>query len=282
MSVAQGPFTVQRVLSNNAVIAMSAASQDVILLGKGMGFGRKTGDVLTAPKYEKIYVVPEGVAEQQALSLLEQVDARVIQVTEDIIHLARETLGAKLHPRIYVALTDHINFTLIRLSQGMEIKNPLISEIEALYSQEFAIAEQAAALIAEQLGVRIPREEIGFIALHLHSARHDRAVGDSLKNSKVINKIVLFLEEQLGPLKDGGGLNYTRLLSHLQSCINRLTTKTTIENPLLAQLKKDFSISYNLARTVGDIISQGLDIDVPDAEIGYLTIHLERIRGQIS
>lgn len=80
----------------------------MILLGKGMGFGRKARDVLSNPKYEKIYVVPEGVAEQKALALMEQVDPGVINVTEEIIELAKNQLGEGLHPRVHVALADHI------------------------------------------------------------------------------------------------------------------------------------------------------------------------------
>ncbi|CUH94949.1 hypothetical protein P22_1018 [Propionispora sp. 2/2-37] len=282
MAIIQGPFSVQRILSNNAVIANTVSGQDVILLGKGMGFGRKTGDMLTSPKYEKIYVVPEGVAEQQALNLVEQVDQAVIQVTEEIIELAKRQLGQALHPRIYVALTDHINFTLIRLAQGMEIKNPFISEIEAMYPDEFQIAQQGAKLIAEKLQVTVPREEIGFIALHLHAARHNRSVGESLKYSKIINKVVRIIEAEVGPLQEQSSINYTRLLTHLQSCIHRLVTLTTIENPFMEQLKKDFAESYELARQIGDIIGKELKMKVPDAEIGYLTIHLERIRSKNS
>jgi transcriptional antiterminator len=280
LTTIQGPFTVQRILSNNAVIANAVSGQDVILLGKGMGFGRKAGDMLTSPKYEKIYVVPEGVAEQQALSLIEQVDTAVIQVAEDIIELAKKQLGQALHPRVYVALTDHINFTLIRLSQGMEIKNPFISEIEVMYPDEFYVATQGAKLIVEKLGVSIPREEIGFIALHLHAARHNRSVGESLKHSQVINKVIQHIEMQIGPLQEHSGLNYTRLLTHLQSSIHRVITQTAIENPFMEHLKKDFTRSYELARQVGDILEKELQVKVPDAEIGYLTIHLERIRGK--
>lgn len=280
MSTIQGPFSVQRVLSNNAVIANTVNGQDVILLGKGMGFGRKTGDLLTNPKYEKIYVVPAGVAEQQALNLIEQVDPAVIRITEEIIELAKHRLGQALHPRVYVALTDHINFTLIRLAQGMEIKNPFISEIEALYPDEFQVAQQGAGLLAEKLQVIIPREEIGFIALHLHAARHNRSVSESLKYSQIINKVLQHIEKKTGSLQEQGSLNYTRLLTHLQSCIHRLVTLTTIENPFVEQLKRDFAESYELACQVGEMIGQELKLKVPEAEIGYLTIHLERLRSK--
>lgn len=279
MAISYGPFTVQRTLSNNAVLAKTAKGNDVILLGKGLGFGRKEGDLLANPKYEKIFVVPEG-GEEQALHLIERVDPVVIQVTEEIIKLVKLKLGDVLHSRIYLGLADHINFALIRLSQGMEIRNPFISEIEAMYPEEFDIARQGAEMIAERLNVAIPHEEIGFIALHLHSARHNRHVSESLKHSEIISRVVQYLETEVGPLKACGGLNYTRLLSHLQSCIHRLTTKMTIDNPIIEHLKEKFAASYRIARHVGDIIQKGLGIEVPDAEIGYLTIHLERIRSK--
>ncbi|ABO48881.1 transcriptional antiterminator, BglG family [Desulforamulus reducens MI-1] len=278
MQTPHGPFTIQRVLSNNAVIAHTPKGQDVILLGKGMGFGRKSGDILSNPKYEKIYVVPEGVTDQKALALMEQVDPAVINVTQNIIELAKAQLGEGLHPRVHVALADHINFTLIRLAQGMEIKNPFLAEIEAMYPKEFSIAKQGAVLILEKMNIFIPPEEIGFIALHLHSARHNRHVSQSLKHAEVINRAVKYIESQFGPIKEHGGLEYTRLLSHLQSCIHRLVNKTTIENPFLDKLKQEFSNSYEIARQMSNILEEGLGIPVPEDEIGYLAMHIERIR----
>lgn len=279
MTVFHGPFTVQRTLSNNAVLAKAIAGNDVILLGKGLGFGRKEGDLLVDPKYDKIFVVPEG-DEEDALQLIQQVEPAVMQITEEIIKLVKLQLGEMLHSRIYLGLADHINFALIRLSQGMEIKNPFISEIEVLYPEEFSIARRGAELIEQKLKVTVPHEEIGFIALHLHAARHNRPVGESLKYSEIINQVVKYLEAEIGPLKKPGGLNYTRLISHLQSCLNRLTKNTTIENPIIDQLKEKFRESYRMARHAGNIMATGLGIEVPDAEIGYLTIHLERIRGK--
>ncbi|MBM7855589.1 transcriptional antiterminator [Desulfohalotomaculum tongense] len=282
MQTPKGPFTVQRILNNNAVMANTPGGQDVILLGKGMGFGRKVGDILSNPKYEKIYVVPEGVAEQKALALIEQVDPAIIKVTEEIIQLAKATLGKNLHPRIHIALADHINFTLIRLNQGMEIKNPFIAEIEAMYPKEFSVAKQGAKLIMDKFKISIPREEVGFIALHLHSARHDRQVSQSLKHTAIINKVVKYIETKLGSLKERGGIEYTRLLSHLQSCIHRLINKTTVENPFIDKLKQEFSESYVIAKQVGSILEEGLGMPVPEDEIGYLTMHIERIRRNLT
>lgn len=237
MAIPHGPFTVQRMLSNNAVLVKTIQENDVILLGKGLGFGCKQGDVLNNPKYEKIFVMPEGGGEQ-ALHFIEQVDPAVIQVTEEIIKLVKLNLGEVLHSRVYLGLADHINFAIARLAQGMEIKNPFIFEIKVMYPVEFSIAEQGANLIAEKLKVTIPHEEIGFIALHLHSAINNRPVGESLKHSEIINQVLKYLEANIGSLKERGSLNYTRLLSHLRSCINRLITKMTIENPIIDQLKE--------------------------------------------
>lgn len=66
-------------------------------------------------------------------------------VSEEIIALAEEKLG-QLNSHIHVALTDHIGFALDRIKMGMEMSNPFIYEIRALYPEEFRIGLMASEL----------------------------------------------------------------------------------------------------------------------------------------
>ena len=51
------------------------------------------------------------------------------------------------------------------------IRNELLEPIRALYLEEFAIGMWAQKLIKTKLNIDIPEDEVGYIALHLRTAR---------------------------------------------------------------------------------------------------------------
>ena len=65
----------------------------------------------------------------------------------------------------------------------MEIKNPFLIETKTLYPKEFSLAEMVANKIEYYSKVKIPKGEIGFIALHIHSAINDGEISNTIKNT---------------------------------------------------------------------------------------------------
>ena len=102
--------------------------------------------------------------------LVKEVNRKVIGVSEEIIAIAEMEFGM-LNSNIHVALADHIGFAIDRIKMGLDISNPFIYEIQALYPNEYQVARKAQELIKDRLGIVISESEIGFIALHIHSAR---------------------------------------------------------------------------------------------------------------
>ena len=102
--------------------------------------------------------------------------------------MVSKELEEPLNEHIHVALADHIGFTLERLQSGLEITNPFLEEIKALYPKEYKLASRAAIMIEEKFKVYIPQGEKGFIAMHIHSAMVNRELSKTVKNTSMINK----------------------------------------------------------------------------------------------
>lgn len=78
-----------------------------------------------------------------------------------------EGQGPKLSRRLYYALAIHSAATVERIRNGLPIVNPNVKLVAAQYPKQYVVAEGMAAYIGEKLGVVIPQDEIGFIALML-------------------------------------------------------------------------------------------------------------------
>ena len=272
-------YRISKVFNNNVILVTDKNSnQELVLVGKGIGFGKKDGKkvILSESDIEKSFIAYDEKTKTEYFQLISQMNSNVLGVSEEIIALAEENLG-RLNSHIHIALTDHIGFALDRIKMGMEISNPFIYEIRALYPEEFRIGLMAAEIIKDRLDVEISESEIGFITLHFHSARQNKKVNETLKDTKLIKDIIELIENELSVTIDNGDLIYTRLINHLRVSIQRLDEKKYIENPLLDSIKEQFKYSFAVAGKIGEYIKKEKNVDVPDDELGYLAFHIERI-----
>jgi transcriptional antiterminator len=270
-------YKVLKVLNNNVVFAEGNSQAEVVLVGKGVGFGRKKGDIVPETQVEKVYVLQGESHREQYLQLINQVDPQIIGVCEEIIQHASQEWNESFNPHIHVALTDHIAFAIERMQHGQVIANPFLAESRVLFPEEYRMAEWAVRLIRERTGWELPPAEKGFIALHLHSARTNQVVGKALRTATLVNELVRIIEKELGVQLDENSLDYARLVTHLRFVIDGAENGESSENRLLPLLKRDLPLCYDLAARLGHVIERSLQVKVPESEIGYLTIHLSRL-----
>ena len=160
------------------------------------------------------------------------------------------------------------------------ILQQIMVEIETLYEKEVEIAEQAIELLEEALGIRIPHEEAGFIALHIHSLKTKDSLSNTVKYVYICNSAAEVIEDELGIEIDRKSIDYARFASHIRYAVERILKKVEIKNELLPAIRKTYKHSYRLARLVGRMMEQELYASVPNEEIGYLTLHIERLKTQ--
>lgn len=272
-------YHVIKVLNNNCIIVTGEMSEDErVLTGKGIGFGMAAGKTVEIPKdkIERYYVAFDEKLKTDYLRMAEDIDRQVLDTCTEVILMAEEKLG-KLNSRLHLVLTDHISFAIERLKMDMEIHNPFLLEIQNLYKEEYHLALEARALIEKKVGVVFNEDEAGFIALHLYSARQNLEVKETLKNTRVIKELVQLIETHLDVTIDND-LTYNRLVNHLRGAIERSAYKLPVENPLLEMLKKEFAESYGIAEKIQQRILEILEIEMPEEELGYMTIHIDRVR----
>lgn len=272
-------YTVEKVLNNNVVIAKDSKEKEVVLIGKGIGFSKKANDSLDSEKVDKLYILENQSSQDQYKQLLEQVDETFVIVMNDLIRYSEERLGTVFNEHIHIALTDHIAFAIKRIQQGLDIVNPFLTETQLLYPKEYSVSEDVVNLLQESTGVALPEGEIGFIALHLHSAMTSRSVSRLNSYSFLINRMIEMIENHLRISIDQSSINYTRLVQHLRHAIERIEQGEQVENQerLAKVLKDEYPVCYNLAWKLMKVMQHQLGKRVSDAEAVYLTMHLQRL-----
>ncbi|MGR6116495.1 glucose PTS transporter transcription antiterminator GlcT [Aeribacillus composti] len=274
-----GSFKVKKVLNNNVLIAGHDTFQEVVLIGKGIGFGKKRGELISNETVEKIFVLKNEQEQEQYKKLLPYTNEKMIEVVSDCIAHISKKVGLPLNEHIHIALTDHITFAIKRIEQGMDIKNPFLSETEVLYPKEYNIASEVVSIIEDKLKIKLPKGEIGFIALHIHSAITHKSISEVNRHSQLIAQLIEVAEDSLNIQLDKESFNYLRLVRHLQATIERVLKEEKTEEPeeLALLLKKKYPLCYNIAWKMIKMMQQVLKKQIDEAEAVYLTMHLYRI-----
>ena len=268
---------------NNNILLVKENGKEKILFQKGIGFGRRPGDLIEKGiVVEKVFIIEDEDNQRNFNEILDRVDSKLIVLVEELIAEITDELGEELNENIHVGLTDHLFYAIRRLEDNEEIQNPFLVEIETLYGREFSMACRLANRIKEELGVEIPEGEKGFIALHIHSARNNGKLSNTIKYSFLSNSIIEHVEKRLEIKIDGKSLDYARFLTHIRFAIERIITNSPTKNDLIDVIKVKYRLSYKIARETKDIICKALDINsVSEDEVAYLAMYIERFRVAI-
>lgn len=271
-------YVVNRVLSNN-VLMVEAGSENYILIGKGIGFGKKKGSAIdNLDGVEEQFISLNGLDQQEQDSFLNQVDPKVIEVVNEILPMAEKELGTELSEASHVGLIDHINFAVKRIREGIEIVNPFLFETEMLYPEEFELSKKAIKRIEEVLDIQIPEAEVGFLSLHFYGGRNNSSKTKALEHSKMMNNIIGYVDEKISGGLDKNSFFGKRFIIHLIGVISRVSEEKTNENMFMDQIKKNLSIEFKLAYDIAKIMEQTLKKPVPEGEMGYIAMHLHKLQ----
>lgn len=102
---------------NNNIVTSTQDGNEVIVMGKGLGFNKTGGDIIPQAKIDKVFALNASASVDRFKLLLKDVPMQELQASDEIISYAKLSLGKRLSDSIYVALTDHIHFAIQRFKK---------------------------------------------------------------------------------------------------------------------------------------------------------------------
>ena len=271
---------IEKVINNNIISAYEKSGAEVIVMGRGIGFKKKQGEVVPADQISKIFRIKSRTLTEQFKELLANMPLERVRISDEIISHAKDHLKLKLNQSIYVTLTDHINFAIERVSQGIEPQNALLWEIKRFYPQEFQLGIYALELIQDRLDILLPEDEAGFIALHFVNAEYGTDIRDAVKFPDQMQAIVDIVERELGILLDESSLHYERFMTHIKFLIQRIYRKELLsseDRELSLMMQRKYPREYQCSVKVAEYIMQATGCRLSEEEIMYLSVHIRRV-----
>jgi len=273
---------IAKILNNNVVVVLDDQLREQVVMGRGLAFQKQVGESLDDSKIEKVFALKNDQLVARLSELLGHIPMDVMTTCDQIIQLASQRLG-KLQENLYIALTDHCNFAIERQKQGVPVSNALLWETRRLYPKEYALGLEALEMIDSRLGVRLPVDEAGFIALHLVNAQLNGEMSEVTQITKVMQEILHMVKYQLRIDYDEESLSYQRFVTHLKFFSQRMLSRSLVPDDdlmLYVAVKENYPKAWSCAEKISAYLTTHYQRELSTEEIMYLSINIERVRKE--
>lgn len=277
---------IAKVYNNSVVLATDDRGVEYVLLGRGIGFQARPGDVVDPLAVDKRFV-PGGAASVERLAAyLDEIPLADIELTEEIVRAARADLGPHVGDHVLLPLADHISFALRRAKEGAGIDYPLRWEVTALYPAEVAFARKALKIVARRRGVRLPEMEAVPLALHLVNAQFGAAdISDTVRMTEVFSDALALVANRLRAHLDEESVNVARFAAHLRFLfLRRRDGNRPVESDigLREAVRVAKPAEYDAAVAIGELLRERFDWTVGEDEVLYLALHVSRLTAGLA
>ena len=274
-------YNIRKILNNNALLVLEENEKtECILLGKGIGFGKKMGDHLEGNSQMKEYRLAQNDGRKAAIGTENGIEPVYLEAAGRIIEEA-ERVFDEISSDILLSLADHIAFAARREQQKIYVPNPFIPDIKVLFGKEYAVAIKSRDIIKEYAGYEISDDEAGFIALHIHSGLSHEQVSETLKYTQIISQSMQMVVEESKKAIREESLAYTRLLSHLYYILVRTRNGGKVGVDLNGYMEEKYPLAMAVATKVCNFIAEQLQTELEELERGYLAVHIERYFSEL-
>ncbi|MBL4934984.1 PRD domain-containing protein [Clostridium sp. YIM B02515] len=214
-------FKITRIINNN-VLTSKDHQNEVVLMGKGIAWNKKVGDVVEEKNIEKIFTLKEN-EKSRYLDFIEQIDSSFFEMAIEILDESQKETGIEPNPIAYLMLADHISSAVERSKMGINLVNENLNEIKRFHSKEFNVGKAALDKIEAKYDVRLKLDEAGFIAHHLINVLG--STDEETNRNQFIQKIIELVENYFEITLDKESIPYERFLTHLRYFSSRIFSK---------------------------------------------------------
>lgn len=267
-------FKVRKVLNNNALLAIDTTTQEeIIYIGNGVGFNQKVNMEFIPRPNDAVY---RQEAKVDISAHVTKNDPIFLEIASSILEEAKLAFKT-IDTNILLPLSDHIAFAIERIKNSLIISNPFAHDIELLFKEEYDIAKKAQTIIQEKTGILINEEEVGYITLHIHSARSDEKVSEGMLFAVIVNESIKQIEDVLNIKINVHSLAYSRLLTHMKYMIARAKTKEELSIDMDDFTKTQYPVAYRISEDIVKKVEKAIHLSIDAIEVGYLALHIQRV-----
>lgn len=275
---------IEKILNTNAVIAKNEKHESVLLLGSGLGFKKKPGERVDEDRVEKRFVLKEKSSVVQFEKIVESIPEEYIMAAEEVIEFGKRlNPDLKFSEHIHLSLVDHLYNAAQNLKEGIVIPNTMLEDIATFYPREYSIGIEGIKIAKLRLGIDLPQDEAGFVAMHFVMAQHGNEHANIRKMLQLVHELDQMIREDLDVDTNPESLAYYRYMTHLKFFAQRVTQNVhyreqNLSDSVVKVLAQQYPEEYRISQKICRFVEEKYGYSGGREESLYLAVHLARIR----
>ena len=256
-------YRIAKTLNHNSFIGVEEENnREYLVMGKGIAFGKKTGQRVQPGDDARIYSLTEMTERGNARTIVQGVSPLSLELASAVLDEAEKEFG-KIDRSIVFPMADHLDFAVRRIQNGEQISNPLTDDIRVMFYKEYKVASCIRELLKERLQIEIDEHEIGYLALHVHSAIVEENVSQAMEVARAVRESI--------------SLSYNRMMNHIRYMVARAVSGEKLKVNMNDYMSVKFPEAFRAAKRICEEMEKRLKLPMEEIEIGYLAMHIERI-----
>ena len=275
-------YKILQVLNNNAVLSKNKDGKEIIITGKGIGFGNSCGNKLLMQDNYRIYVLKNNAFKEKLEILLEEIPFECFNIAEKIVEMAQDELNKELNKSVVLNLADHLNFAIKQFNNKKTQVILMSEEVRLYYQKEYMVGEKALTLVNDYYRINLPIQEASSIAFHIINAEYNNRMDEtSLIMSTTKDLLTIIYDNNL--VNNKNSYYYNRLIVHIKYFVQRIIKNSSLDeksNNYLV-INKDaehYEVITNCIKQIEQYLLEHFNYKISDTEKMYLIMHISVVK----
>ena len=278
---------ISRIYNNNVALTVNHLGQEAVVIGRGIAFGKRKGQMIDPAAVEQTFVPERGMSGERLTLTLSEIPAEILSIATGLESRVRADGVLELSNSFIIPLADHLHYAVMRAREGVRVDYPLAPEVTLLYPREVEYGRSVIAAVRERLQVQMDPGEAIPLALHLVNAQFATAdMSQAFRMTEVFAQVFEIIEASYERTINPDSMSAARFVTHLRYLFVRASRTSTnraedvdeVSQPsLLAALRSDAPRAYACAQKVLLVLQMQLKQSLTRDELTYLTIHIARL-----
>ena len=268
-----------RKLNNSAAICVDSNGNEIVAMGKGVGFGEFPREIPLSQIERSFYNI-----DVKGKNIMKDLKTEIVIFAAKIMDIVDNELPYELSPNAVLLLADHIAFAMERTQKRLRVRMPLAYDVQQLYPHEYKIAKYTVSRIRKEFLVGLPREEIAGIAMNLINAKmapdEKNEQQETQEYDDMLEEITEIVERDFRIMVDRESFDFARYATHLQYLFERIKNGKAINSANL-HLYRDFCDDFPELVTCVEHVSRHIKekwaAELSQEERLYLMLHINQI-----
>ena len=279
---------ISRIYNNNVALTVNHLGQEAVVIGRGIAFGKRKGQMIDPAAVEQTFVPEQGMSGERLSLTLSEIPAEILSIATGLESRVRADGVLELSNSFIIPLADHLHYAVMRAREGVRVDYPLAPEVTLLYPREVEYGRSVIAAVRERLQVQMDPGEAIPLALHLVNAQFATAdMSQAFRMTEVFAQVFEIIEASYEQKIDPDSMSAARFVTHLRYLFVRASRASAesaehaedeVSQPsLLAALRADAPRAFACAQRVLLVLQMQLKQSLTRDELTYLTIHIARL-----